>query len=898
MRAVLCRGQLKEFRNLKRCLALFPLCQMHFEDPVMLTCVLAVADVERHLGASCECRAEECDGCHQPMPCSASTGRPAHTSCLPRGQRARHEHEALVAHLGWTSEELKCRTERLPAALSEHTLALAQVTQQTHAHEAQIGQVTQQMRAHEAQIDLVAEQMHAHETHTDQVAVRFTERLAKTAEHVRQLHQDHIQAQADLATRSDQAMDELRQRLERTTADLAATTDLLAQSRRSHAEDLDRIAQTHSHELAATRLNLAAQIAESQKVASDELAKARLDFAEQLVESKNAASDALATTRQQHERELAQATEQMRAHHEAQLAQVAQQMRVQAQAHEAQLAQVTTATARLARELASTVQALADHHRADEEAHARLEERMARAQQSHQEHLAAQMAITTKRLDEAATKEELAQARQRAEAGLAAHREQTDTAMAGIIARLDREQAATVQALADHHRANEEAHARLEERMARDQQSHQEHLVAQTAINKDAMKRLDEAATKEDLAQAQRRGEAGLAAHREQADTAMARLTARLDREQAAAAEQHRADDARLRERLAKAAAEQRQALEGHSKTVQDGLALAREAQTRLGERLDKAAEEQRQLSRTSQQALQGAIERTGARLTEARRALETQSRQLGEVRACVVQLYLPPDPPAGLTATLIPDGATNGVAIRWNPVPGDVGSLPPVPVRYRVQATLTPTPVSTPSNDQNAPAADATATDTITIIYTGSECQCTYRFPETAGPDSRVSFVVVAMRGLTKSHPSAQVTLLRPVEWAAILESDKNFGYRTDSALWTGRWRREDAEFDLFYLPKLHLLTPTVYTVRPRATAGPITLRLEARTDSGNDAAPWRLLETRTISVVEDVNIAIPLDPARTFPANQFRLRASNWRAIDSDLLGDLSGILQKLVE
>ncbi|KAJ4459489.1 putative TNF receptor-associated factor 6 [Paratrimastix pyriformis] len=119
----------------------------------------------------------------------------------------------------------------------------------------------------------------------------------------------------------------------------------------------------------------------------------------------------------------------------------------------------------------------------------------------------------------------------------------------------------------------------------------------------------------------------------------------------------------------------------------------------------------------------------------------EQSKQELTAVRAQIDQLFIPPAAPEGLAARW--DAATMDVALDWRPVP------PGPPVRYQVQATLVV------AGGYLSPA----------VVYTGPECRCRYRFPPDAAPAGAVArFVVVAMRGLAESGPSAPAKCTRPV--------------------------------------------------------------------------------------------------------------------------------------
>ncbi|KAJ4455793.1 putative E3 ubiquitin-protein ligase HECTD1 [Paratrimastix pyriformis] len=308
----------------------------------------------------------------------------------------------------------------------------------------------------------------------------------------------------------------------------------------------------------------------------------------------------------------------------------------------------------------------------------------------------------------------------------------------------------------------------------------------------------------------------------------------------------------------------------------------------------------------------------TQAQLAESRAAqsdtaaaLSQTQRALAAVQSQIDQLFTPPAAPEGLAARW--DEATKEVALDWQPVipagadpVGDpaaaaccalAAAAPPPPagppVRYRVQATLSSSPV---------------------VVYTGPECRCRYRFPE--GEDE-ARFVVVAMRGLAESGPSAPATCTRPAfeydhdmderglfhylgtqgrtqpwqnpaeaGWVTATRSSELAGKASDL---TGRQPcascTNNQPTPLWWQVDLgagRLFTPTRYTLRHSNYPGDVenrlqSWRLEGSVDGGADGS-WRTLDEHTnepnaLAARPDAMATFAVAPERAFPARRFRV-------------------------
>ncbi|KAJ4455808.1 putative e3 ubiquitin-protein ligase hectd1 [Paratrimastix pyriformis] len=204
---------------------------------------------------------------------------------------------------------------------------------------------------------------------------------------------------------------------------------------------------------------------------------------------------------------------------------------------------------------------------------------------------------------------------------------------------------------------------------------------------------------------------------------------------------------AQLTQQLAKAALVQSETAAALGKTQHDLAQAVAQLTQAMTQRSD--AEAQRTQTETKTVA--------EAQLT---RATEQTHHELGAIRTQIDQLFNPPAAPEGLTARW--DEATQEVALNWLAVPDrSVGGLAPAscalaaaappPVHYRVQATLL----------AGHGAGSTITTSNPVDVYTGPECHCRYRFPVDR---AEARFVVVAMRGLAESGPSAPATCTRPV--------------------------------------------------------------------------------------------------------------------------------------
>ncbi|KAJ4455790.1 putative E3 ubiquitin-protein ligase HECTD1 [Paratrimastix pyriformis] len=320
-------------------------------------------------------------------------------------------------------------------------------------------------------------------------------------------------------------------------------------------------------------------------------------------------------------------------------------------------------------------------------------------------------------------------------------------------------------------------------------------------------------------------------------------------------------------------------------------------------------------------------LAQTQAQLAESRAAqsdtaaaLSQTQRALAAVQSQIDQLFTTPAAPEGLAAHW--DEATKEVALDWQPVPGicaggepaaaaccalaaaaaaDVAPPPPAgpPVRYRVQATLV------------AVGGDPTGSGSPVVVFMGPECRCRYRFSE-----GTVSFVVVAMRDLAESGPSAPATCTRvvfrydhdmderglfyyigtqgrtqpwrnPAEagWVtATRSSESSAGKASDL---TGRQPCDSCTNDRpnswwqVDLGVERLFTPTRYTLRHSNYPGNVkwrlqSWRLEGSVDGGDGS--WRTLDEHTnepnvIPAQVDAMATFAVAPERAFPARRFRV-------------------------
>ncbi|KAJ4462195.1 hypothetical protein PAPYR_1381 [Paratrimastix pyriformis] len=126
--------------------------------------------------------------------------------------------------------------------------------------------------------------------------------------------------------------------------------------------------------------------------------------------------------------------------------------------------------------------------------------------------------------------------------------------------------------------------------------------------------------------------------------------------------------------------------------------------------------------------------------------ALKQTQNDLAAVRSQIDQLFLPLATPEGLEARW--DEAAREVAIDWRKPRGRV---PP-----RV--------------------GDGGDLSRSAVVYMGPDCRCRYRFPPGIDGRAGVRFVVVAVRGLAESGPSAPATCSRP---AAVFRYDHDMDER-----------------------------------------------------------------------------------------------------------------------
>ncbi|KAJ4459427.1 putative E3 ubiquitin-protein ligase HECTD1 [Paratrimastix pyriformis] len=200
--------------------------------------------------------------------------------------------------------------------------------------------------------------------------------------------------------------------------------------------------------------------------------------------------------------------------------------------------------------------------------------------------------------------------------------------------------------------------------------------------------------------------------------------------------------------------------------------------------------------------------------------------------------------------------------------------------------------------------------------VYTGPECRCRYRFPPVDAFDPEARFVVVAMRGLTESGPSAPATCTRPGKmftyerdmddrglfyyigtqgrtqpwrnpalagWVIATRSSEYYGKASDL---TGRqpcdsytsnkpnsWWRVD-------LGAERLFTPTRYTLRHSNHPSNVEYRLQSwRLEGSVDGADgsWRTLDVHTNEpnafARPDAMATFAVAPERAFPARRFRV-------------------------
>ncbi|KAJ4455801.1 hypothetical protein PAPYR_9163 [Paratrimastix pyriformis] len=143
----------------------------------------------------------------------------------------------------------------------------------------------------------------------------------------------------------------------------------------------------------------------------------------------------------------------------------------------------------------------------------------------------------------------------------------------------------------------------------------------------------------------------------------------------------------------------------------------------------------------------------------EQARATDRMQHELVTIREQIGQLFIvPPAAPEGLAARW--DEATKEVVLDWQPVPG-------IPrVRYRVQSTLL--------------AGYGAGSGSPVVVYTGPECCCRYRFPLDV---AEARFVVVAMRGLAESSPSAPAICTRPYRPTLPAPADMSFPFPSTPA-------------------------------------------------------------------------------------------------------------------
>ncbi|KAJ4456552.1 hypothetical protein PAPYR_8196 [Paratrimastix pyriformis] len=178
----------------------------------------------------------------------------------------------------------------------------------------------------------------------------------------------------------------------------------------------------------------------------------------------------------------------------------------------------------------------------------------------------------------------------------------------------------------------------------------------------------------------------------------------------------------------------------------------------------DRLASSQADLTQTRQE-LAGCM-------AELAQTKERTQRQMDALRWHLEQLVTPPPSPEGLEAVW--DGAAKQVALSWPAIPA-LAAAPgaaALPVRYRVQATVMAgqgddaNTSTTTTTTASITTTTTTTTTSMVIVYTGPECRCRYDFPPAGCPERvEVRFVVVAMRGLAESEPTATATCIRPAE-------------------------------------------------------------------------------------------------------------------------------------
>ncbi|KAJ4455812.1 putative E3 ubiquitin-protein ligase HECTD1 [Paratrimastix pyriformis] len=276
-------------------------------------------------------------------------------------------------------------------------------------------------------------------------------------------------------------------------------------------------------------------------------------------------------------------------------------------------------------------------------------------------------------------------------------------------------------------------------------------------------------------------------------------------------------------------------------------------------------------------------------------------------------QLFTPPAAPEGLVARW--DEATKEVAIEWRPVPisapATATAVPPgLPVRYRVQATLVES-----GKDGGGVDNPSGSSPGVIVIYTGPECRCRYRFPPGAALGSaEARFVVVAMRGLAESDPSATAACTIP---AVILSYDHDMdeqglfyyigskgrtqpwrnpaeaGWVTVTRSSEGNQKASDAlgmkacysytgnqlipSWWQVDLGAERLFTPTRYTIRHNNNPDFVPFRLQSwRLEGSVDGASWRPLDEHTnepnaIPAKADAMATFAVE--RAFPSRYFRV-------------------------
>ncbi|KAJ4458076.1 putative E3 ubiquitin-protein ligase HECTD1 [Paratrimastix pyriformis] len=321
---------------------------------------------------------------------------------------------------------------------------------------------------------------------------------------------------------------------------------------------------------------------------------------------------------------------------------------------------------------------------------------------------------------------------------------------------------------------------------------------------------------------------------------------------------------------------------------TQAELAQTREAtEARLGQTQAELAQTQHDLVQTR--------EHLGGELAQAK-------EQLANVQSRLDLLLTPPPTPEGLEATW--DEATMQVAIVWRPVaqPAPAAAAccaaPPVPtgVRYRVHAAK--------AGHDDLPGV---------VVYTGPECRCRYTFPP--GQTEAARFLVVAVRGLAESDPSAPATCAAPgivftydhdmderglfyyigtqgrtqpwqnpalAGWVTVTRSQECAGKVTDSLgrqpsdTWHGTQPNSWWQVDL---GARRLFVPTRYTIRHCSQAGAENYRLQSwRLEGSLDGASWRTLDEHTnepnaIPARVAAMATFTVLPARAFPARFFRV-------------------------